>query len=674
MANHSIENPPPYEALSYTWGEDVAIRYVRCNGRDLAVTTSLIEALRQFRFPDKPRLLWIDQCCINQSNVEERSAQVIIMRQIYRNSSRVLSWFGPATANDGAMLQALFKRIDGAIDSTTALGRDIMKKGLKIPGFPKDEAVEGSKPIWDTRDNRNYYPSGEWLASHGLPQSSAPEWSVFEKFMTNAYFQRIWIIQEVRANYHVTIHWGPNEIPWVDIHNAARFCVVNGILERAGFPATNWSKFLIPFAIEARTSLTEFLTLTKAHKCADLRDQVFALVGVSWGIVDNAETKEVTLSANYALTWGQVFRDTIMAICKQSPRLDILTTFEHEPIPPHAERPSLVGKWESDPIFDDFSRLSSLACGDTIAKIGQHLDGDVLVTDGWLVDTVIKVNEPFVMPGLGLGKLGVVEAGSFEEAWTSICGSGSKEAVTAETLEDQSLVSYIPALAQTLRCNAAFIRNQTDPQVAHTVNLLSYALYQIDMALMALRGGSPLVGGIPPQRQFWPESDILAALVAFQRLNPSISSSRLESTEIIPVDKLYRYRRLVTNFFADSSTDCQQRQLSRLIAAKHTLNKYESLLIAPYWIAFDYNVTNLLNTRFFITASGKIGVGPNSMRERNQICILCGGPVPYVMREIPGQVNENWFLGGCYLHGMMQGEAMEEGRRKTQVERTFHFR
>ena len=48
VANYDITNPPPYGALSYTWGEEVTIEYIRCNEQDLAVTSSPIVALRQF--------------------------------------------------------------------------------------------------------------------------------------------------------------------------------------------------------------------------------------------------------------------------------------------------------------------------------------------------------------------------------------------------------------------------------------------------------------------------------------------------------------------------------------------------------------------------------------------------------------------------------------------------
>ena len=54
----------PYDALSYTWGDGTRIKTVTCNGKRLAVTQTLLEALQRFRDADKVVTLWIDQLCI----------------------------------------------------------------------------------------------------------------------------------------------------------------------------------------------------------------------------------------------------------------------------------------------------------------------------------------------------------------------------------------------------------------------------------------------------------------------------------------------------------------------------------------------------------------------------------------------------------------------------------
>lgn len=54
------ENPPEYEALSYTWGDTTVQLPIQCGGKSLGVTTNLESGLRHLRYSDRPRLLWAD--------------------------------------------------------------------------------------------------------------------------------------------------------------------------------------------------------------------------------------------------------------------------------------------------------------------------------------------------------------------------------------------------------------------------------------------------------------------------------------------------------------------------------------------------------------------------------------------------------------------------------------
>jgi hypothetical protein len=51
-------------------------------------------AVRRMRFGDKPRVLWIDAICINQSSLSERSDQVALMSTIYSRASQNLVYLG----------------------------------------------------------------------------------------------------------------------------------------------------------------------------------------------------------------------------------------------------------------------------------------------------------------------------------------------------------------------------------------------------------------------------------------------------------------------------------------------------------------------------------------------------------------------------------------------------
>jgi len=58
----------------------------------------------------KTGYLWIDQLCINQDDHEERSVQVAMMSQIYRNAAWLLVWLGPSSM-DSLRLMELVRAI-----------------------------------------------------------------------------------------------------------------------------------------------------------------------------------------------------------------------------------------------------------------------------------------------------------------------------------------------------------------------------------------------------------------------------------------------------------------------------------------------------------------------------------------------------------------------------------
>jgi hypothetical protein len=66
---------------------------------------------------------------------------------------------------------------------------------------------------------------------------------------------------------------------------------------------------------------------------------------------------------------------------------------------------------------------------------------------------------------------------------------------------------------------------------------------------------------------------------------------------------------------------------------------------------------NAMSSRvFFFTRSGLIGLAPSAAKENDLLCIFFGGKTPFLIREM-----EKGFqlIGECYVHGIMDGEAMD---------------
>jgi hypothetical protein len=79
------------------------------------------------------------------------------------------------------------------------------------------------------------------------------------------------------------------------------------------------------------------------------------------------------------------------------------------------------------------------------------------------------------------------------------------------------------------------------------------------------------------------------------------------------------------------------------------------------------------NQVFFITKKGYIGAGPPDTRPGDQVWILCGGQVPFVLRQTENgstdldRACERRLVGDAYVHGIMDGEAVDENEEMRTV-------
>ncbi|KAF2495324.1 heterokaryon incompatibility, partial [Lophium mytilinum] len=99
-----LASRPFYKALSYTWGSLLPARQILVNGEPFTVRENLYQFLRTIHHEKPTFFFFIDQICIDQSNVQERNHQVNFMGQIYHEAIQVVAWLGPAAdGSDEAM-------------------------------------------------------------------------------------------------------------------------------------------------------------------------------------------------------------------------------------------------------------------------------------------------------------------------------------------------------------------------------------------------------------------------------------------------------------------------------------------------------------------------------------------------------------------------------------------
>lgn len=96
----TLGQTPEYYALSYCWGSQQVHRSTICGDKLIEITPSLSDALLGLRSylsnrnNREDKWFWVNQLCINQADVQERSYQVSLMGSICSQALRTLIWLG----------------------------------------------------------------------------------------------------------------------------------------------------------------------------------------------------------------------------------------------------------------------------------------------------------------------------------------------------------------------------------------------------------------------------------------------------------------------------------------------------------------------------------------------------------------------------------------------------
>lgn len=153
------DGPLHYEAVSYVWDKDQT-PYSVYVGKDktavVSVTRNLTVALSNLRYPDRPRRLWIDALCIDQSNDVEKGPQVAQMGTIYSFAARVIAWLGPEQHDSTRALNYIAWMGTHVDVEYPAWLRHVGVQANKISAVPAPKSLDGTVPI-TAGDTRSIY-------------------------------------------------------------------------------------------------------------------------------------------------------------------------------------------------------------------------------------------------------------------------------------------------------------------------------------------------------------------------------------------------------------------------------------------------------------------------------------------------------------------------------------
>lgn len=262
-----------YHALSYTWGSGEAVESIHIQDNVLSVLPNLFDALKKLR-ANRYTPIWIDRICINQGDDDEKTSQVMLMRDIYRSAKLVLVDLGGDLGPDGVKtIVNLVGDFQGTRSASTG--------GFKYDFY-----------------EMNFH--AERLCKYGLPARTDPSWDVLGKFLVQPWFSRIWVLQEVvlAADFVVYCGWARIErttflgmLATITLYKLDRF--ITGWNDsdlthskHRGVLIDRYRSAWNPDSagnLELKPPLLELVVNNRFAKCSDPRDRIFALLGISCG-------------------------------------------------------------------------------------------------------------------------------------------------------------------------------------------------------------------------------------------------------------------------------------------------------------------------------------------------------------------------------------------------------
>ncbi|KAL7939293.1 heterokaryon incompatibility domain-containing protein [Trichoderma chlorosporum] len=281
LSEVDLNSAPFYKALSYSWDAQIPSHHIECNGATLHITQNCMAAMRRLRSMGD-LTLWIDGICIDQTSTAERSAQVALMRDIYKQAAEVIVWLGEEDEPSKRAIRCL--------------------EDIALMSVDKDR-MERCLPIL--------------LGLQVKKDSDDPIGPLFKR----SWFSRMWTIQEVTlpSQQLVQVLCGSVSLPWLyltialdmlraseyrwgDWHSAMRLQAhLSRLLEekREDNGAARQS-------INKR-SLLDILLFGTEKKCTDPKDRIFALYGI-------LQELDLTVSApDYSQPLGRIYAAATVA-------------------------------------------------------------------------------------------------------------------------------------------------------------------------------------------------------------------------------------------------------------------------------------------------------------------------------------------------------------------------
>jgi hypothetical protein len=407
--------------MSYTWGDPDEVAEILIEGHACMVTVNLSLALRRLRLPSKPRIMWVDAVCINQSNVDEKSKQVAIMGQVYENSSQVVAWLGepsdPKSTAPDTSASSVVDYKQTSIEWGTEDDIPRMKAFFLDEKTVDDWQVFGALSLLSLFSRNSHLDSLPFFKDPRYPDFNigiypSDLWQGCSKalyaILGSPYWSRVWILQELVLGEKIRIYYGRHLLPFGIFLEAERhlhkhyygccyqhcaaisnnqlsllYGLVQGLLP---IRRVNNMRQALQKGLGAKVSET-LMSGIDFRKTTDPRDHIYGVVGLL-----KEQEDDPLVRPDYELKVESVFARACFKIIRDSNDLQILSYADRQTF--LDTLPSWCHDFGESAIFNPnpYDWRSFRACAKDEFKLALMSDSKLLL-EGYHIDTVAYVTE-----------------------------------------------------------------------------------------------------------------------------------------------------------------------------------------------------------------------------------------------------------------------------------------
>ncbi|PIB02091.1 Heterokaryon incompatibility protein 6, OR allele [Cercospora beticola] len=314
-----LHDAPAFSAISYVWGDQTRVQHKLLDGMSVLLLETAVEAVQHMftasflESEDLTCFIWIDAVCINLSDRQERAQQVLLMSDIYSTAVQVLAFLG-----------------------LSFNGHQEIMTGIAAAAEALRQAAGSRAQLDKLLDYDTALPVTDYLRD--LPRASLAE------FYSSPWFRRLWILQEAALAKTALAFYGKQNIPLTDAIMVARALVKverhSGSFEinrdalsrgisrcKTLYNLRVWHACKLNLAHEGGCRkglcydglpMTYLLEVTHSHANSEMRDKVYAVLGLAHTSVSQE------LQPNYDLPLQSVYIQATRTAFSQDKSYEIM--------------------------------------------------------------------------------------------------------------------------------------------------------------------------------------------------------------------------------------------------------------------------------------------------------------------------------------------------------------